>query len=137
MTRAFKKNGVIADKVWARGDFSMKAKDGHEINWNYHVAPVVYVKGRRGKIQKMVIDPSVSNKPLSVDKWLKSFERNKKRRAPAEVTHYPLPDDAKSYQRTVVSFSNMTPMGPTMPEDATEKELDQMAKDTMNGYLNP
>ena len=135
MTRAFKDSGIISDKVWARGDFSMKANDGHEINWNYHVAPIVYVKKSNGKIEKIVIDPSVTDRPVSVSDWLHSFERKKRRKTPVEYTVYPLPDDAKSYERSVISYSNMIPMTPTVPSNSTEAELDQFAKQTMRDYL--
>ena len=135
MTRAFKDQGIISDKVWARGDFSMKAVDGREIKWNYHVAPVVYVKKPSGRMAKVVIDPSVSDRPVSVNDWLQSFERRKSRKTPVEYTSYPLPDDAKSYERSIVSFSNMIPMVPTTPVEATEAELDQFAKQTMKDYL--
>ena len=135
MTRAFKDVGVISDKVWARGDFSMKALDGHEINWNYHVAPIVYVKKPTGRIEKVVIDPSVTDRPVSVSDWLHSFERKKSRKTPIEYTVYPLPDDAKSYERSVISYSNMLPISPTSPSNATEAELDLVARETMRDFL--
>ena len=88
-----------------RGDFLFKL-EMCEINWNYHVA-IVYVRGDSGKISKMVIDPSVSDKPLNVEQWLARFDKNTRQRKPAQLTTYPMPNDSISYSRTVFSFSNM------------------------------
>ena len=38
---------------------ALTSGDGEKAVWNFHVAPVVYVKSRRGKIEKYVIDPSL------------------------------------------------------------------------------
>ena len=136
MTRAFDKEGITSDKIWARGDFSIQARDGHEINWGYHVAPIVYVKDSNGEISKMVIDPSVADEPLKVDQWLERFDRNTRKRQSAQLTTFPMPDDATSYARTVISFSNMTPINPALEGDISEEEREDAARDTMDRYLS-
>ena len=135
MTRAFDQEGIVADKVWARGDFFIKGNNGNDIIWNYHVAPVVYVEQSNGLIERIVIDPSVSDKPLSVDQWLASFEKNDFNREP-EIALYPLPEDAISYSRTILSFSNMLPMGPSMEPDVSDDELTYYANEAMKRYLD-
>jgi hypothetical protein len=39
------------------------------ITWNYHVAPQVPVIQPDGNTQQMILDPSLSDKPLTVDQW--------------------------------------------------------------------
>jgi hypothetical protein len=135
MTRAFDKEGIVSDKIWARGDFTINAKDGHEINWNYHVAPIVYVKNKNKEITKMVIDPSVSDEPLTVEKWLETFDMNTRMMKKAQITTFPMPSDAKSYARTVFSFSNMTPINPSLESGISESERDDAARETMDRFL--
>ena len=135
MTRAFDQEGIVADKVWARGDFFIKGNNGNDIRWNYHVAPVVYVEQSNGLIERIVIDPSVSDKPLPVDQWLTSFEKNNFDREP-EIALYPLPEDAISYSRTILSFSNMWPMGPSMEPNVSDDELTYYANEAMKRYLD-
>lgn len=38
-------------------------------NWWYHVAPIIEVKKADGTIVEMVIDPSVTDHPITVDEW--------------------------------------------------------------------
>ncbi len=40
------------------------------ITWRYHVAPVVNVIGEEGGVTRMVMDPSVSSRPLTVSEWI-------------------------------------------------------------------
>lgn len=39
------------------------------VNWVYHVAPVVSVEGPDGKVQDMIIDPSMSDGPIPIEQW--------------------------------------------------------------------
>jgi hypothetical protein len=39
------------------------------VDWVYHVAPTVQVVGPDGQARSMVIDPSISDKPLTPEDW--------------------------------------------------------------------
>lgn len=40
-----------------------------EVTWGYHVAPTVSVKAADGTCQDMIIDPSMSDRPLTINEW--------------------------------------------------------------------
>lgn len=70
--------GVEAKKVWTYGELHpMKGADpvrfpptvGDAVVWGYHVAPTIPVKGADGVVRDMVMDPSLSKKPLTIDEW--------------------------------------------------------------------
>jgi WXG100 family type VII secretion target len=57
-------------KVWAFGDLRVPTSGPYgEIEWGYHVAPVVDVRQPDGSVVPMVIDPSISKKPLTIEEW--------------------------------------------------------------------
>jgi RHS repeat-associated protein len=66
-----------AGKVWAfpsnYPNAGLQVKTAHNpngsVNWTYHVAPTVQVKGSDGKITTMVIDPSLCSGPVTIDEW--------------------------------------------------------------------
>jgi Glutaminase len=43
------------------------------LNWWYHVAPVVVVRDENNELVEMVIDKAFQSKPITMDLWLKSF----------------------------------------------------------------
>jgi len=135
MTRAFDKLKISTDKIWVRGDLEKRLPNGEVVKWDFHVAPIVYVK-HKGKTVKMVIDPSISNKPVTVDQWLKEFDRNTINGRKAVQTTYPMPENARAYGRTVIAFSDKFPMSPTPDMEASEEDLDQEARDVMDQFLN-
>ncbi len=56
----------------------IKADDGRRLvaetnfdqaDWRWHVAPVIKTRNDEGQVEKVVIDPSISDKPISVSKW--------------------------------------------------------------------
>jgi hypothetical protein len=57
------------------------------INWIYHVAPTVPVRGADGVIRRMVLDPAMAKSPITMEKWkamqndaqsvLKEFDKDK------------------------------------------------------------
>ncbi|ACV27591.1 protein-glutamine glutaminase family protein [Kangiella koreensis] len=67
MVDMFEKEGIIADKAWASGYLKSKINKNP---WSYHVAPIVYVKGSRGNVDKMIIDPMIADHPVSIAQWL-------------------------------------------------------------------
>jgi hypothetical protein len=77
--------GIKCKKIWAFGDLNIQSpyiansstssQDPlikKNARWNYHVA--IVVEGEmNGSVTKMVIDPSISQNPMSVNDWLVSF----------------------------------------------------------------
>ena len=136
MTRDFKKSGVTSDKVWARGDFKIIAKDGHLIEWNYHVAPIVYVK-QNGKVEKYVIDPSVADEPVTVEDWLNRFSSGN---IPRYESIYPLvkSEYTEGLNRTIIAYSSSLPIYPEMESvNMTEAERNKSAVEVMKMFKKP
>jgi hypothetical protein len=62
--------GVTPNKVWAFGDLNVATTGPYgNVNWWYHVAPVVNVQRADGTVQPMVIDPSIAPGPITIDRW--------------------------------------------------------------------
>jgi hypothetical protein len=66
--------GIIVEKIWvtvteagAGHGFSLEA-DGNQ--WTFHVAVIITIPDEDGGTTQLVIDPSVSDKPLSQAAWL-------------------------------------------------------------------
>jgi hypothetical protein len=39
------------------------------VEWHYHVAPTIPVMDSKGNVSRMVIDPSITNGPVTADEW--------------------------------------------------------------------
>ncbi len=59
--------GIISGKAFVAGDILIDTDVG-EINWGYHVAPVVFVQEKDGLVP-YVIDPSLSKKIIPYTEW--------------------------------------------------------------------
>jgi hypothetical protein len=75
MCNQLKAEGRTPGKVWnyAPPGEALKAntsnvKEGY-VEWGYHVAPTVPVRRKDGTVTDMVLDPSLSDKPLTPDEW--------------------------------------------------------------------
>lgn len=70
MSKIAEEDKIEMGKVWATGYLRVKTKSKYTptIEWGYHVAPVVYVSDG-GKPKLMVFDPSLFDKPVTVDEW--------------------------------------------------------------------
>ncbi len=76
MARRLLDQGLTPSKVWA---FAASATDllwvetpdhpGGRVQWGYHVAPVLLVRGPEGDIREMVFDPLLFDHPVPVDEW--------------------------------------------------------------------
>lgn len=67
--------GIKGFKTFTGDPSSLKpsirhASSGEEIVWSYHIATSVLVKARDGTLQKMVIDPSLFEGPVTMETWL-------------------------------------------------------------------
>lgn len=81
MCDIMEKQGFESNKLWSEGNLAARKPDGtpvtfpdkngdpRAVTWHYHVAPVVDVEQPGGGVEKRVLDPSLSDKPLTVDEW--------------------------------------------------------------------
>lgn len=131
MARRFEAEGVRVDKVWIKGDLYVPGTEPL-IQWNFHVAPIVYVKNAKGETQKMVIDPSLFDKPVTVEEWDNKMSKNTARGS--VVTAFPFPENAAQMERSALSFSSSDPYLPSDSIYLSEEEKMDMANETMSMY---
>lgn len=74
--------GVIPQKSWAVGKLSPGVRN---VNWQFHVAPVLNVKMPDGSQAQIVIDPAVFDGPVTVAEWRRQIKASDKNSA---VTAY-------------------------------------------------
>jgi hypothetical protein len=129
MARRFEAMGIPTEKVWIKGSLFVPNTD---IQWNYHVAPVINVKDKNGNIQKYVIDPSLNDKAVPVDEWVATMGKNVK--GGVVKTSYPYPINVASFQRTAVAISSSDIYVPDNDEVRSEDENMQLAVQTMKEY---
>lgn len=89
MSRILLQNGLKSNKIWSfkpalLGENSTDELnipdpnfEGSNIKWAYHVAPVVLVTLPNKKIDTMVVDPSMFDKPVSYKTWLNGLNCKK------------------------------------------------------------
>lgn len=119
MSRRFEQMGIAAQKVWIKGNLKVP---GTDIEWNYHVAPVVEVKKKDGSIEKYVIDPSLTEKAVTVDQWVAKMDRGYK--GPIMKTTYPFPLNGGDFDRTVVAISSAEPFAPADMVASEEQKME-------------
>jgi len=129
MARRFEEEGVRVDKVWIKGDLYVPESN---IGWNFHVAPIVYVEDEKGVIKKMVIDPSLFDKPVTVEEWDQKMTKKTKRGS--VITAFPFPQNAALVERSALSFSSSDPYLPGENISMTEADKMKMAGETMKAY---
>ncbi|HEY9029795.1 MAG TPA: protein-glutamine glutaminase family protein [Kangiella sp.] len=117
MVDMFEKEGVIADKAWASG--FLKSKN-IPYPWIYHVAPVVYVEGSSGKVDKMVIDPLIVDRPVSTLEWLSLMGLN----SPDSLHNvgFPVPTDASDVGKVSFAITNRDAFHPTVVKSFSKEE---------------
>ncbi|MEJ6404290.1 protein-glutamine glutaminase family protein [Yoonia sp. 2307UL14-13] len=80
MSRLMARMGIASKKAWAYGSMLSPLSPvdtsgnpislgGRQVQWGYHVAPTVLVRGADGVCRDMVIDPSLRDHPMTVDEW--------------------------------------------------------------------
>lgn len=72
MARIAEENNIKVAKIYVEGILRVKdaSKEFPLVMWGYHVAPIVGIKKEDGTVVDMVFDPSLFDKPVSVDTWL-------------------------------------------------------------------
>lgn len=130
MARRFEAMGIPTEKVWIKGDLSVP---GTDINWNFHVAPVVTVIDPKTKQPvKYVIDPSLESRAVTLDEWVNTMKKNVK--GPVVQTIYPFPNNAAYMQRTAVAISSSDPYLPQDEKNMNEEEKMKQAIEVMARY---
>ena len=77
MCRILRRRGIRPEKVWNYGrNFDEKentlvvhTSSVGRVAWYYHVAPVVRVRFSNGNTQRMVFDPALFDRPVTVARW--------------------------------------------------------------------
>ena len=120
--------GVACGKVWNYRNpgpplgpaLSVKTPNNPTGNqtWRYHVAPIVNVQGSDGVVRPVVIDPSMFDRPVSVDEWKAA------QNAPNSVTQYT--DSTPSY-RGINGADRQ--VDPNYSDAKTQMELHMIARD--------
>lgn len=129
MARRFEAEGVRVDKVWIKGDLYVPEAN---IGWNFHVAPIVYVEDEKGMIKKMVIDPSLFDKPVTVEEWDHKITKTTKKGS--TITAFPFPQNAAMLERSALAFSSSNPYLPGENIFMSEADKMEMANETMKTY---
>lgn len=130
MARRFEKEGIRVDKAWLKGDLYVADSN---TEWNYHVAPLVYVKNKDGSISKMIIDPSIFDKPVTLEEWDNKI--TKKTLKGSVRTAFPFPQNAAYVERAALAISTSNPYMPGDSLSMTEEDKMELAKETMVDYL--
>lgn len=129
MAREFEKQGIHVDKAWLKGDLGIPEEN---IQWNYHVAPLIYVKDENNKITPMIIDPSVFPTPVPLDTWVKKISPDSFPKV--EKMNFPFPFNVELAHRTVLAISSSEPYSPMESISNTEEKKMELARTTMQEY---
>jgi hypothetical protein len=126
MCKALAAEGRTPGKVWnyAPPGEALRAntpnvKEGY-VEWGYHVAPPVPVKRKDGSVTDMVLDPSLSDKPLTPAEW-KALQGNPKSKLESS--------DASPYYRA--------PNGGVQPDPGDADVNDTLAEHRANRSMEP
>ena len=133
MARRFEEMGITVDKAWLKGSLRAQGETPEEdIMWNFHVAPVVYVEHDNGEIERVVIDPSVEDGPVTAMEWAKNLSSDVEERV--NITQFPYPENSAEYLKNSLAFSNSDPYLPLESTESTEEQKMSMAHATMLEY---
>ena len=136
MARMFEESGVHVDKAWIRGSLQIPG-ESPQMKWGYHVAPLVYVEKENGEVQEMIIDPAISDTPLTPKEWASTMEVDFSK---ADQVAYPTPTNTAFFNKTSFAKTSSDPYWPILDLSLTEENKLKLAEDTMKQYssgLNP
>jgi len=132
MARMFEEEGIHVDKAWLRGSLQIPGESPQK-KWGYHVAPLVYVEDGKGGVEEMIIDPSISDKPLSAKDWAAKMEVDFSK---SDQVVYPTPTNTAFFNKTSFAVTNSDPYWPDLDMALTEDEKILKAKNTMEQYTS-
>lgn len=78
MAKELRAEGVDVGKVWnyapaPRVGNPLRVATPHDrsgcVEWRYHVAPTIPIMDSKGNVGRMVIDPSITDGPITPDQW--------------------------------------------------------------------
>lgn len=71
MARIAQKQGLTMAKVFTIGQLQVRTGNpGYPlVQWGWHVAPIIDVRRDDGQVVKMVFDPSLFDRPVTIDEW--------------------------------------------------------------------
>lgn len=71
MARIAQKMNLYMGKVFTTGRLQVKTGNpAYPVaQWAYHVAPIIDVRQKDGRVMKMVFDPSLFDRPVSITEW--------------------------------------------------------------------
>lgn len=120
------KQNIYADKIWIQGLVD-NGEPNTDIQWNYHVAPVIYIKDQTTQsLKEYVIDPALFDRPVLKEEWLNKTNKNKNN----ELVHSLVPGDSNARQvsRNIYSISNRF-LYSFSSKETTEKEQETLLKE--------
>lgn len=129
MARRFENMGMTVKKAWIRGDLRIPNTD---IRWGYHVAPLIEAKDSKGNIVQYVLDPSVTDKAVTLDEWAAMMDKGEGKRV--MKTTYPMAENGLDFGRTVLAVSSSDPYGPSDMKNITEVEKMQNAREVLDEF---
>lgn len=132
MARMFEEEGIHVDKAWLRGSLQIPG-ESPQMKWGYHVAPLVYVENEQGGVDEMIIDPSVSDRPLSASEWAKIMEVDFSK---SDQVVYPTPTNTSFFNKTSFAVTSSEPYWPMLDMALTEENKMSMAENTMIQYTS-
>lgn len=75
MATEMQAEGVDVSKLWnyAPAGTLLRVSTPYDrrgyVEWRYHVAPTIQIMDSKGNVSTMVIDPSITNGPVTADQW--------------------------------------------------------------------
>ncbi|MBL8473763.1 MAG: hypothetical protein KF778_06210 [Rhodocyclaceae bacterium] len=136
MSDMMEKEGYASRKLWYEGYLEPNRADGTRVafpdangnsapvTWHYHVAPIVQVEQSNGKVEERVLDPSLSDKPLSMDEWKARCGPHAQVPTMQEITpsnvHYPFDPDTKGRDYPVAYAEQALSAHRTARDDARQ-----------------
>ncbi len=90
MAKIAEEEKIEMGKVWAKGFLRVKTNNPvfPDVEWGYHVAPILYVKAPNGTVKLMVFDPSLFAKPVPVDEWTNKMTADGDPKANVDKVYY-------------------------------------------------
>ncbi len=75
MNESLRQHGINHQKIFVSGDSLETSNELMDVDWRFHVAPLVFMDDGTGKAVPRVLDPSISDRPLTPEDWIKSFNK--------------------------------------------------------------
>lgn len=128
------RKGIASEKVWLFGD--LMPPESPYIRWGWHVAPAVRVKNADGSTERLIIDPSLASRPVTIEEWVNLAGPMNK--GTLVTSGFPPPTNYLPYDHPVVSVSPSAFYMYTDVPSADPKEIEkrmQQAVETNREYL--